>query len=56
MSFVRCSLCNGKKKVFGLGMMEKECHVCHGVGYVDSEPKEVVKAAKKKKEDVKAEG
>lgn len=56
MSFVRCSLCNGKKKVFGLGMMEKECHVCHGVGYVGPEPKEVKKVSSKKKDDVKVGG
>lgn len=56
MSFVRCATCNGKKSVMGLGMLEKECPTCYGVGYIDPAPKEVKKAASKKKDDVKVEG
>lgn len=47
MSFVRCLLCNGKKTIVGLGMLEKECPTCYGVGYVDSKPKDSVKDVKK---------
>lgn len=36
MSFVRCVMCRGQKKVRGLGSMIKKCNVCEGVGYVES--------------------
>lgn len=30
----RCSSCHGRKRLIGLGNMEKECHVCKGIGWV----------------------
>ena len=50
--------CGGRKRIMGLGMLEKECHECKGVGYVkeklmaDSEGK---KQARKPKDEIKEE-
>ena len=30
-----CSVCRGRKKVIGMGMMEADCYRCHGIGYID---------------------
>ena len=30
----RCDICRGKKKVMGLGMLEKKCVACNGVGHI----------------------
>lgn len=44
----RCLLCNGTKRVRGLGMIEKECIECHGIGWVSKNPVDV-KVKKRKK-------
>ena len=44
----RCPLCNGKKQVFALGGMLKDCKECKGVGHVVVPV--VVKAKSKKGE------
>ncbi len=31
----RCTCCDGRKKIIGLGGMIKECNGCNGVGFVD---------------------
>ena len=56
MSFTRCTLCNGKKRIMGLGMIEKECPECKGVGYINLVEKAPVKRVRKKKEIVVEEG
>lgn len=39
-----CPTCKGRKKMLGLGLIEKECYVCNGDGYtVAEEPKKVSK-------------
>ena len=30
---LRCDTCNGRKKVFGMGGMIKECGACGGTGW-----------------------
>lgn len=47
MAYDRCSCCNGKKTIIGLGGMIKECKECNGVGHV--KPVEVVVEKKKRK-------
>ena len=37
----RCPGCQGRKKVFGIGLMERDCEKCAGKGHV---PVEKVKA------------
>lgn len=32
----RCLNCRGTKKLLGLGGISKECHYCHGVGFVEA--------------------
>ena len=32
-----CSVCNGNKKILGLGGMHKDCYECKGKGIVASE-------------------
>jgi len=34
----RCDHCHGKKRMIGLGNMERDCAYCKGVGYVKIEP------------------
>ena len=46
MSSKRCELCNGKKKIIGLGMIEKDCDECNGVGYVQIKTEVEVKIGK----------
>lgn len=43
MSVTRCSACLGKKTEIGLGMLERDCHVCNGVGYVKDQTETVNK-------------
>lgn len=33
MSAIRCSACNGSKKVLGFGLMLKDCDRCNATGY-----------------------
>lgn len=42
MAYIRCEVCKGRKKMFGLGYMLKDCHACAGVGFV-AEAEEPVK-------------
>ena len=35
MNFVRCSTCNGKKKIDSIGGMHKKCPDCNGVGTIE---------------------
>lgn len=30
----RCTSCHGRKRIVGLGNIEKECPVCKGIGWV----------------------
>lgn len=43
MTYDRCPCCLGKKKLMGLGAIMKDCHECHGVGYVKPVVVEAVK-------------
>ena len=38
MSIIRCTTCNGSKKISPLGSIQKECPSCHGIGFVDDKP------------------
>lgn len=29
-----CDTCRGTRKLIGMGMLEKICHVCNGIGYM----------------------
>lgn len=35
MEIKQCESCRGQKKVMGLGLMEHNCLVCKGVGFVE---------------------
>jgi hypothetical protein len=50
MTYDRCPCCLGKKKLMGLGAIMKDCHECHGVGYVKpvEEVKPIVKRIRTK--------
>ena len=37
MSVQVCKSCRGQKKVIGLGMMEKTCESCKGIGWIEAE-------------------
>lgn len=37
MSYIRCHMCRGQKKVRGLGSMLKKCVVCNATGYIQQE-------------------
>ena len=37
MKIERCTLCNGRKEVNGIGGMTKECPRCFGIGHVKVE-------------------
>jgi len=50
MALERCNACNGRKVLVGLGMIEKKCENCKGIGWLESkedEPKEILKIKKK---------
>lgn len=34
---IRCDSCNGRKRVLGMGGMEKTCQPCKGVGWIKDE-------------------
>lgn len=38
---VRCKACKGTKRIVGMGMMEKDCIECKGIGWVNPPIKEV---------------
>ena len=40
MSYIRCHLCRGQKKVRGLGSMLKKCVVCNATGYIQQDEPE----------------
>jgi phage FluMu protein Com len=39
---IRCDSCRGLKRIVGLGMIEKDCPECRGVGFVELMPVEVI--------------
>jgi len=41
---MRCHRCNGRKTILGLGMIEKQCHECFGIGWVAKNSVEIKKA------------
>lgn len=45
---VRCPQCLGLKKTWGLGMIERECLECNGLGYVITAPEPVIEVKKKR--------
>ncbi len=49
----RCPTCGGTKRLRGMGMIEKDCYECKGVGYIESETieKDAVSAKGKVKID-----
>ena len=47
---IRCDICNGKKRVLGMGGMEKPCPVCKAIGWIEvDKPKPTVEIKIKKK-------
>lgn len=40
MSYIRCAICRGQKKVVGLGCMIKKCVACNATGYVKQDTTE----------------
>jgi phage FluMu protein Com len=38
MTTTRCETCCGKKTILGLGMINKQCPDCKGVGHIKIEP------------------
>lgn len=49
----KCSGCHGRKKVEGLGMIEKVCQLCEGIGFVKDEQKKEGVALAKEEQEVK---
>lgn len=47
-----CTNCEGRKKVRGIGMMNQDCHVCKGKGYV-IEPEKFAEPEVKKSKGTK---
>lgn len=45
----RCDICQGKKKIMGIGGMEKKCKYCDGVGWIEKEIKPVKENKKTKR-------
>lgn len=39
-NILRCPLCNGSKKVVGIGLIEKKCPDCSGVGFIEETKEE----------------
>lgn len=37
-----CGMCKGQKKIMPLGMINKECHTCNGIGYTVDSPVQTV--------------
>lgn len=49
-TLVKCATCRGTKKIKGMGNIEKNCPTCHGIGYIENEPKKdenIIKIKKK---------
>ncbi len=38
----RCTQCQGRKEITGLGMVTRKCTACSGIGYIDTQPTETV--------------
>jgi phage FluMu protein Com len=38
----RCTVCKGFKKIVGLGMVEKECSDCKGIGFIEVKEEPIV--------------
>lgn len=34
MTLIRCVVCEGRKRLMGIGGMIKECYACEGIGYI----------------------
>lgn len=32
---IRCECCNGRKRIIGLGGMQRDCYECDGVGHLE---------------------
>lgn len=43
---MRCNVCGGKKKLLGMGCMEKPCGNCKGTGIVEDKPAAPVEVEK----------
>lgn len=48
MSSLRCPQCLGLKKTWGLGMIERECQECKGLGYVTLNPEPIIEEKMKR--------
>lgn len=35
MDYVKCPACMGRKKVIGMGGLERNCNECKGIGFID---------------------
>jgi hypothetical protein len=42
-NLVRCNKCLGKKKITGLGMIEKQCPDCIGIGWLAEKKIDIMK-------------
>lgn len=49
MTLNRCDCCHGRRKITGLGGMERECGNCKGVGFVKFEAEPVVVVKRKRR-------
>jgi hypothetical protein len=34
-TYIHCPVCKGRKRMLGLGLIEKDCSECKGVGFVE---------------------
>lgn len=41
MRIAQCLACRGTKKIVALGNMQKSCHYCNGIGYLEEPDKEL---------------
>lgn len=37
----QCDICNGRKKMKGLGLIEKDCYECNGAGWIEYEDNKI---------------
>lgn len=44
----RCTLCNGSKRVIGIGLLEKQCPTCLGIGWISTHPVDCAKTKTRK--------
>lgn len=35
-NLIRCNACNGRKRVLGIGGMEKNCSTCNAIGWIET--------------------